>query len=263
MKKMCLFQLISLLSGSYFLFGCMAKTNNHSFENVPLRYEISFQERNDIADNEPLLTNVTYHCLIELDIENNYKGEPVFTYDKNLAEVIVDNDTVHSMSCSFYLAIKDVEPTNLELNIEWRTQKITKTYSIAKNADLATCYYDYQYKGNQMGDYDDLSVVDDQEKYNTLKSALKNYVNGYKFPDVTFDDTFLLVGNFYVSGGSIFKYNQCFIYNKKLVIDYKEKYQSGSTNMVISGVHITLLEFPKELKESSFISHISPVSEIK
>ena len=48
------------------------------------------------------------------------------------------------------------------------------------------------------------------------------YVNGYKFPDVTFDDTFLLVSNFYVSGGSIFKYNQCFIYNKKIVIDYNE-----------------------------------------
>lgn len=287
MKTTCLLRIIPLFLVSLFTIGCSSRvidsssnddissddfsqssqtpdssSINQSFESIPLRYEISFKERNDIADNNRLLTGITYNCYIELDKDNILEGEPVFTYNHDLADIIVATAARDAMYRSFCLVIKDYESSSFELSIEWRTQKITKAYSIIQTTDLATCLYDYENDSNQKADYDDNTVIDSQEKYETLKSTLRNYVGGYQFPNVTFNDTFLLVRYFYVSGYTHYKYNQCFLYKEKVIIDYKEKYQEGDAFMVVSGVHFTLLQLPNEYKNYSSVTHLSPVIDL-
>ena len=286
MKTNSLFRLIPLLAVSLFAVGCSNRSSNSGpisntnissnqtqssqtnstsspFENIPLTYGIKFDQRNDMVDADTLLTHVSYDCYVETDMNNDLDGEPVFTYDHDLADIVVDDSYRGLSNCYFCLMIKGTESSNFELDIEWRTQKIKKTYAISKVTDLATCLYDYQSNSNQKADYDDFSVVDSQEKYQTLKSSLKNYVNGYKFPEVTFDNSFLLVRYYYVSGYVEYKYNQCFLFKEKLMIDYHEEYSTGDIFMVISGVHFTLLQLPNEYKTSEFKSHHSYVVGLK
>ena len=240
-----------------------SSSETQTFENIPLRFEIQLKNRNDISDSDSLLTNVSYICYVGLDVNNSLEGEPVFTYNHDLADIIVSRGETNSIDCYFCLAIKDTPSENFELNVEWRTQKLTKKFVINKVTDLATCLYDYEADTNQRQDYDDYTVVDTDEKYSTLKATLKNYVGGYQFPNVTFTETFLLVRYFYVSGYVHFKYNQCFLYKEKVMIDYNEEYNDRDIYMVVSGVHFTLLQLPNEYKNSDYISHNSYVRELK
>lgn len=284
METKYLFRLVPLIIVSCFSIGCSSggssetpasetssqinqseneSSTAQSFENVPLRFGIELKNRNDVSDSDPLLTNVSYICYVGLDANNSLEGEPVFTYNHDLADIIVSRGETNSIDRYFCLAIKDTASENFELNVEWRTQKLTKKFVINKVTDLATCLYDYEADTNQRQDYDDYTVVDTNEKYNTLKTTLKNYVGGYQFPNVTFTETFLLVRYFYVSGYVHFKYNQCFLYKEKVMIDYNEEYNDRDIYMVVSGVHFTLLQLPNEYKNSDYISHNSYVRELK
>lgn len=262
MKTNKLFRLIPLFLISSFAIGCShSSSNKEPLEKEHLKFEIRIEDRNDYQDFNYLATNITYVCDIELVKEIKSSEEPVFTYNHDLADIkVITPPSKESSSRSFCLAIKGTESTNFELKIEWRNHDFLKTYSITKSDDIATCLCDHEIDANQRENYEDFSVIDSQQKYDELKNSIKYSAGTYKFPDKTFENSFLLVRNFYVSDHyPFYKYNKCFLFKEKIYVDYKEEFSSGDMNMTITGVHFTLLEFPNEYKNHEFVSHSSAV----
>ena len=233
-----------------------------TFEDVPLNFEIKLVDRGDYNDCPYLNTDVSYLCFIECAPDNTLKGAPIFTYDQSLIDIFYPESYVNYSTLPFYIAVKDSTFPGFDISIEWRTQKITKTYAIVRNNIRVICLHDEETAyGSPLPDYGDLTIIDTQAQYENFRQTFNNHFGSYELQqDMSFEDSFLLVSYFSVSQyRNYYSYNRCFTFDNNFFVDMKHEFHDQDDTFNVVGQHYTLLRVPNEYKSYTFRGHISPI----